>query len=208
ELAAPVNRPIDFRITASSVMNSFYIPAMAGQIYAMPGMESRLHAVVNQPGLYRGFSANYSGAGFSGMHFVFHGLPLTGVEERIPGAKANGTALGKGEYLSLERRSTNEPVRRYASVDQDLFRAVLNRCVEPGKMCLSDMMAIDAKGGMGLAGISNTLPLTYDKYAGRGAVFGPERSYVVGACTTDEASGQTSRQASKILSKALPSPVD
>ncbi|MDU6239650.1 MAG: ubiquinol oxidase subunit II, partial [Bradyrhizobium sp.] len=74
ELAAPVNRPLDFRITSSSVMNSFYIPALAGQIYAMPGMQSRLHAVINKPGVYRGFSANYSGAGFSGMRFAFHGL--------------------------------------------------------------------------------------------------------------------------------------
>ncbi|MFX5344356.1 cytochrome ubiquinol oxidase subunit II, partial [Acinetobacter baumannii] len=67
ELAATVDHPINFRITASSVMNSFYIPALAGQIYAMPGMETKLHAVVNRAGRYRGFSANYSGAGFSGM---------------------------------------------------------------------------------------------------------------------------------------------
>ena len=74
ELAAPVDRPIRFRITASSVMNSFYIPALAGQIYAMPGMETKLHAVANKAGTYRGFSANYSGAGFSGMHFEFKSL--------------------------------------------------------------------------------------------------------------------------------------
>ena len=73
ELAAPVDRPIDFRITSSSVMNSFYIPALAGQIYAMPGMETKLHAVINDPGTYTGFSANYSGAGFSGMRFAFYG---------------------------------------------------------------------------------------------------------------------------------------
>src|SRR5689334_14713661 len=74
ELAAPVNQPIDFRITSSTVMNSFYIPALAGQIYAMPAMETKLHAVINRPGTYTGFSANYSGAGFSGMRFAFHGL--------------------------------------------------------------------------------------------------------------------------------------
>ncbi|MFX5562938.1 ubiquinol oxidase subunit II, partial [Acinetobacter baumannii] len=74
ELAAPVDRPINFRITSSSVMNSFYIPALAGQIYAMPGMETKLHAVINEAGAYRGFSANYSGAGFSGMRFAFLGL--------------------------------------------------------------------------------------------------------------------------------------
>lgn len=86
ELAAPVDRPINFRITASSVMNSFYIPALAGQIYAMPGMETKLHAVINRPGVYKGFSANYSGAGFSGMHFAFHGQSSA---ERLATKKAN-----------------------------------------------------------------------------------------------------------------------
>ncbi|HEY1090121.1 MAG TPA: ubiquinol oxidase subunit II, partial [Burkholderiaceae bacterium] len=50
EMAAPVDRPIHFKITSSAVMNSFYIPALAGQIYAMAGMETKLHAVINQPG--------------------------------------------------------------------------------------------------------------------------------------------------------------
>ncbi|MFP3617118.1 ubiquinol oxidase subunit II, partial [Paraburkholderia sp. SIMBA_050] len=45
EMAAPVDRPIQFKITSSTVMNSFFIPALAGQIYAMPGMQTTLHAV-------------------------------------------------------------------------------------------------------------------------------------------------------------------
>jgi hypothetical protein len=36
-------------------------------------------------------------------------------------------------------------VQRYASVDASLYRAILNRCVEANKMCMDDMMAIDAK---------------------------------------------------------------
>ncbi len=64
EIAAPVDQPINFHITASSVMNSFFIPALAGQIYAMPGMQTQLRAVINYAGVYEGFSANYSGAGF------------------------------------------------------------------------------------------------------------------------------------------------
>ncbi|MGJ4909972.1 ubiquinol oxidase subunit II [Bradyrhizobium oligotrophicum] len=180
ELAAPVNRPLDFRITSSSVMNSFYIPALAGQIYAMPGMQSRLHAVINKPGVYRGFSANYSGSGFSGMRFAFRGLSDADFAGWVDKAKASGQELNKQDYLALERPSANEPVRHYASVDSDLFRAILNMCVEPGKMCMSEMMAIDAQGGMGMAGVRNTLPLAYDKFAGRGAVFGTEPSFVAG----------------------------
>ena len=194
ELAAPVDRPISFHITASSVMNSFYIPALAGQIYAMPGMETSLHAVVNKDGTYRGFSANYSGAGFSGMHFAFEALTDEGFDAWIARAKASGNTLGRSDYLELERPSMNDPVRRYASVERELFNAVLNMCVEPGKMCMSEMTAIDAKGGLGLAGIENTLPLNYDKYARRGAVFGPEPAYVLGACTTDTPGAQQARE--------------
>ena len=63
ELAAPVDVPIAFKITSSSVMNTFFIPALAGQVYAMPGMQTQLHAVINKEGEYDGFSANYSGVG-------------------------------------------------------------------------------------------------------------------------------------------------
>ncbi|TWT11402.1 ubiquinol oxidase subunit II [Reyranella sp. CPCC 100927] len=186
ELAAPVDRPIHFRITSSSVMNSFYIPALAGQIYAMAGMETKLHAVINKPGVYPGFSANYSGAGFSGMRFAFHGMTAQAFDAWVAKAKAGGGALGRSDYLELERPSENEPARRYASVDPTLYKAILNMCVEPGKMCMGEMMSIDARGGLGLAGTYNTLPLTYDKHTRRGAVFGPGPSYVVGICTIDE----------------------
>ena len=56
EMAAPAGRPVRFRISASSVMNSFYIPALAGQIYAMPGMETPLNAVFDKTGDFSGFS--------------------------------------------------------------------------------------------------------------------------------------------------------
>jgi cytochrome o ubiquinol oxidase subunit 2 len=187
ELAAPVDRPINFRITASSVMNSFYIPALAGQIYAMAGMETRLHAVINKPGVYRGFSANYSGAGFSGMRFSFHGLDDSEFTKWIADVKASGGALDRSSYLRLEQPSENEPVRKYATVDATLYKAILNMCVETGKMCMDEMTAIDAKGGLGMAGIDNVRPLEYDKYARRGSIFGPAPSFVAGLCTIEQA---------------------
>jgi cytochrome o ubiquinol oxidase subunit II len=189
ELAAPVNRPIEFRITASSVMNSFYIPALAGQVYAMPAMQTQLHAVINKVGVYQGFSANYSGAGFSGMRFAFHGVEDADFDKWIAAAKAGGGTLDRTAYLQLEQPSENEPVRRYASVDATLFNAILNLCVEPNKMCMSEMSAIDAKGGLGLAAANNILPLEYDKNVRRGAVFGGQPSYVARLCTIDEPAG-------------------
>lgn len=207
EMAAPVDRPIDFRITASSVMNSFYVPALAGQIYAMPGMQTKLHAVINKAGVYQGFSANYSGAGFSGMHFAFHGVPDGDFDKWIGEAKAAGGTLSRSEYLELERPSENVPVRRYASVDAGLFNAILNMCVEPGKMCMHEMSAIDAKGGLGLAGVRNTLPLAYDKYARRGAVFAPAPSFVASICTKAEAEAAELAEAEPLRAPVDTSPL-
>jgi cytochrome o ubiquinol oxidase subunit 2 len=145
ELAAPVDVPVRFSITSASVMNSFYVPAMAGQIYAMPTMETKLHAVINRPGEYEGFSANYSGAGFSGMHFMFFGLSAADFELWVQKARASGQALSRDAYLQLERPSEREAVRLYGTVEPGLFDAVVNRCVAPGTPCLHAVMAADQR---------------------------------------------------------------
>ncbi|KJC51731.1 cytochrome O ubiquinol oxidase [Bradyrhizobium sp. LTSP885] len=194
ELAAPIDRPIRFRITASSVMNSFYIPALAGQIYAMPGMETKLHAVANKEGSFRGFSANYSGAGFSGMHFEFKSTSAADFDKWVANAKASTNMLGRSDYLQLEKPSSNDPVRLYGTVDRDLYKAILNMCVESGKMCMSEMTDIDAKGGLGREGLNNTLPLAYDKYARRGAPLGSEPVFVAGICAIDEIKDTPTRE--------------
>ena len=143
EVAAPVDVPIRFKITSSSVMNAFFIPALAGMIYAMPSMESTLHAVINQPGQFEGFSANYSGAGFSDMRFRFLGLSTTEFNRWIEQAKASTGELSRAAYVDLARPSERSPVRRYRAVEGNLFDAIVNRCVEQGSVCLRQMMAMD-----------------------------------------------------------------
>jgi cytochrome o ubiquinol oxidase subunit II len=207
QLAAPVNRTIDFHITSSSVMNSFSIPALAGQIYAMPGMETTLYAVMNNTGSYDGFSANYSGAGFSGMHFSFESLASGDFDKWVARAKAGSGALDRSDYLKLEKPSENEPAHSYAGVENGLFNAIVNECVEPGKMCLNQMAAIDAQGGLGLAGINNVFPLEYDKEARRGA-FGPEASYVADLCDRQHPMGVSASAAGTVpAAPATSSPV-
>lgn len=190
ELAAPVDRPIRFTLTSSSVMNSFYIPALAGQIYAMPGMETTLHGVINAAGDYRGFSANYSGDGFSGMKFAFRGLSDDQFAAWVAEGRASGAVLDRRAYLELERPSEHHPVQRFGSVEPLLWDAVVNMCVRPGKMCMGEMMAIDARGGLGLSGVRNTLPLAYDRDSRRGVpvLGGPGEAYVLSVCTPEEAS--------------------
>lgn len=144
ELAAPVDVPLHFRISAESVMNSFFIPALAGQIYAMPGMETQLYAVINHSGQYEGFSANYSGAGFSGMHFRFHGMSSGDFDRWVQTAKESGNELNRQTYRVLRQPSDREPVHRYAVVATDLYDAILNRCVDPGTICIRDMVPTSA----------------------------------------------------------------
>jgi cytochrome o ubiquinol oxidase subunit 2 len=92
------------------VMNSFFIPALAGQIYAMPGMETQLHAVINKPGQFDGLSANFSGDGFSHMNFVFHGLSDGDFAQWVQKAKAGGGELSRDEYVKLAQPSEQVPV--------------------------------------------------------------------------------------------------
>ena len=183
EMAAPVDRPISFKITASSVMNSFFIPALAGQIYAMPGMETKLHAVINKPGAFDGFSANYSGAGFSGMRFKFHGMSTAEFDKWVETAKADKTELTRDGYKQLEQPSERDPVRRYATVATGLYEAILNRCVENNKMCMKEMMAIDARGGLGIPGAVNLASSASAARPAPGVDPKPARLYVGAMCT-------------------------
>jgi cytochrome o ubiquinol oxidase subunit 2 len=141
ELAAPVDTPINFRITSSDLMNSFYIPALAGQVYSMAGMETRLHAVINKPGTYDGISANYSGAGFSGMHFKFLGMSEADFTAWVEKVKSTGGDLSVAAYQEQARPSENVPVHYYKSVAPDLYHDILNRCVDRSHTCMDRMMA-------------------------------------------------------------------
>jgi cytochrome o ubiquinol oxidase subunit 2 len=184
KMAAPVDRPISFHITAQSVMNAFYVPALAGMIYAMPGMESQLNAVMNLPGSYDGFSTNYSGAGFSGMRFTFEAVDQPGFDLWIAKARIEGQpTLGRAEYLELAKPSENVPPSSFSDVDPDLFRRIVNRCVEEGRLCIDQMAALDARGGTGLAGTLLTMPAP-DRVA---SAFGARPFYAIEICTAAEA---------------------
>lgn len=180
ELAVPVNQPVALRITASSVMNSLYIPEFAGMIYAMPGMQTRLHGVLNKTGESEGFSSNYSGAGFSGMRFKVRSMEQGEFDRWLDEARSGQETLTRELYLQLAKPSEREPVRHFSSVDADLYDAILGMCVEPGKMCMHDMMAIDNRGGLGLAGVHNVARLTDDRPR---AVFGSDHAHVIGLCS-------------------------
>jgi cytochrome o ubiquinol oxidase subunit 2 len=144
-LVTPIDVPVRFKITASTVMNTFYIPTLAGMIYAMPGMETELNAVLNKTGNYQGLSANFSGDGYSHMKFAYKGVTAGEFDAWVAEMKNNPGVLDRADYLVLEKPSAKEPVRHYGQVEPALFNRVVNRCVAEGSMCMNQQMHEDTK---------------------------------------------------------------
>ena len=144
-LVTPIDVPVRFKITSSTVMNTFYIPTLAGMIYAMPGMETELNAVLNKTGDYRGLSANFSGDGFSHMKFAYKGVTQADFDTWVKEMKTGTEVLDRADYMVLEKPTAKEPVRHYAQVEPALFNRILNRCVAEGTMCMNQQMHEDHK---------------------------------------------------------------
>ena len=139
ELVLPVDRPVKFRMTSSSVMNTFWVPSMAGMIYTMAGMETVLHGVLNRPGRYEGLSGNYSGAGFSDMRFWTHAVPDARFEQWVAGVRRQPRRLDAANYLRLELPSEKVRPIGFGGVDPKLYDRVVAMCVKPGTSCMNHM---------------------------------------------------------------------
>lgn len=120
EVALPVNRPVEFDITADAPMNSFWIPALGGQMYAMTGMTTKLNLMASEPGIFAGRSANYSGEGFAQMQFTARALPQTEFDAWVVNARASHDALTHDTYTALARPSDAGPVRYYGVVSMTI----------------------------------------------------------------------------------------
>ncbi len=126
ELAFPVDVPVEFIITSDTVMNSFFIPQLGGQIYAMAGMENRMHIIGNEVGVFKGYSANYSGFGFSGMKFKAKVLEQADYEKWKATVKLAPEALTDTRYDALTKKTKDHPVEYFNAVNP----LMLNNIVE------------------------------------------------------------------------------
>jgi cytochrome o ubiquinol oxidase subunit II len=126
-LEIPVNTPIDFKLTSESIMNSFFIPQLGSQIYAMAGMQTQLHLIANSPGTYAGLSSAFSGPGFSDMHFGAVATSRQEFDEWVRKAKASPLSLDNVAYKSLEQPSVKNPVAVYTNVAPGLFEGIVNQ---------------------------------------------------------------------------------
>ena len=127
QLAIPAGRPISLRITSDTVMNSFYVPALAGQIYAMAGMQTRLQMLADQPGKFVGRNTQYSGGGFSDQFFEVVATTPADFDAWVAQAKQSPGKLDPPTYAKLAEHSRLNPVAYYSAVEPRLFDSIIEK---------------------------------------------------------------------------------
>jgi cytochrome o ubiquinol oxidase subunit 2 len=127
----PAGTPVNFDITADAPMNSFWIPRLGGQIYAMPGMSTQLKLLASQNGTFYGSSANISGSGFAGMNFTAKATSVADFSNWVHVVKQSSNPLNLNTYAQLAKPSANSPVRYYSSVEGGLYDEVVMKFMMP-----------------------------------------------------------------------------
>jgi cytochrome o ubiquinol oxidase subunit 2 len=130
-LTIPVGRPVSFELTSSGVMNSFFVPQLAGQIYTMAGMVTRLNLRADYSGTYRGMSANYSGAGFSDMVFKVDAVAPDSFAQWATATRSAGPVLDAQGYAALVKPSKAVAPFTYRSVATGLFTDIQSAAMQP-----------------------------------------------------------------------------
>jgi cytochrome o ubiquinol oxidase subunit 2 len=115
---------VHFRLTSTSVMNSFFIPQLGSQIYTMPGMTTQLNLQADAPGAYPGISAQFSGPGFSDMQFTLRAESSDEFTTWVAQAHERGGVLDEATVAQLIRPSRAAGELTYGSVPDDPFEAV------------------------------------------------------------------------------------
>lgn len=130
-LKLPVDTPVEFELTSDAPMNSFWIPSLSGQIYAMTGMSTRLNMSADKIGEYPGTTAEISGKGFSGMRFIAAVVSSDDFESWVAQVKSSGSNLSISEYDKLSAPSENVPVGLYSSYDKALYNRIISKYTMP-----------------------------------------------------------------------------
>lgn len=127
----PKDTPIHFELTADAPMNSFWIPHLGGQIYAMPKMKTDLYLIADKTGDFRGSSANISGEGFAGMTFISRASSEEDYKKWVESSQQSSKILNLQTYEQLAIASQNNPVEIYQLKDAALFNQIIDKYMNP-----------------------------------------------------------------------------
>jgi len=126
QLTIPVGAPVSLELTSSGVMNSFFVPQLAGQIYTMAGMATHLNLQADYSGTYRGMSANFSGDGFADMHFNVDAVPPEDFANWVNSTRSAGPILDAQAYADLVKPSKAVAPFTYRAITPGLFAGIMS----------------------------------------------------------------------------------
>ncbi|EFU41713.1 quinol oxidase polypeptide II precursor [Paenibacillus vortex V453] len=126
ELKIPEDVPIRFEITADSPMNSFWIPQLGGQMYAMSGMAMTLYLQADEVGEYWGSGANFTGTDFAKMYFDVEATSKEEFDAWVEEVKTDSPKLTLEGYKQLREPSTSE-VQSYSAFPEGLFEMTVTK---------------------------------------------------------------------------------
>ncbi len=106
QFAFPSDRPVSIRLTSDTVMQSFFIPALGSQIYAMAGMVTRLHLKADRPGDFRGENTQYNGKKFHRQKFTATAMTPDAFGAWARRIKTEGIPLTAATYKILRKQNT------------------------------------------------------------------------------------------------------
>jgi cytochrome o ubiquinol oxidase subunit 2 len=132
QLVVPAGTPIHFSLTSASVMNAFFVPQLGSMIYTMNGMTTQLNLQAGAPGTFPGLSSDFSGDGFSDMHFDVLALPEEQFNAWIEAARRKGPTLDPETYDALARQSMNIRPFTFRGVAAGLFQQIVTQKLPPG----------------------------------------------------------------------------
>jgi len=127
ELVFPAKAPLSFRLTSATVMTSFFIPPLGSQMYAMAGMQTRLHLMADETGTFDGQNQEFSGLGYENMHFKAIATHPNQFKAWINTVKQSTDTLDLVKYEQLNKPNANHPVTYFSSVDSGLFNHILSK---------------------------------------------------------------------------------
>ena len=130
-LRIPVNQPVEFEVTADAPMNSFWIPQLGGQIYAMTGMINPINLEASEVGTYAGGSSNYSGAGFAQMKFMAQATSQSDFDNWVASAQAaSSSILTLDTYKVLAQPGVPSAPSTYGAVEQNLYNTIVAKFMQ------------------------------------------------------------------------------
>ncbi len=119
-LKVPAGRPVKLIITSEDVLHGIFIPAFRVKEDAVPGMETYLWFLPDEPGSYDLFCTEYCGVGHSAM--------ITKVEV-MPERKFAAWYDEEAKKAERKERAPVQPVRKTATADEGARLAQEKGCL-------------------------------------------------------------------------------